>query len=438
MKLISFFITCTAWVTISFFPMWRNRNRNRAKAVVLIAALFLLGGSLWIIFTRPDYYRLQQLKISGFFVYLPLTFFLYRGYAFQCLFLTAVSAMYQTAILGLGVFVEEVWGGLFSAAYPMVINNCVSIAMSLLILPFLLRMLRQIFRIVGVNQSEFWRLIWIIPMLFFMMSMLSGDGVYGETTEPFAYVAIRLLMTGAMLFVCYLLSTVLKAEVRSAEAVENTRMMELQLDLQREQYDLLWANMEQARTARHDLRQHMSVIRSFLEAKEYDKMEQYLSEYLSSVSMTTEEPLSRNHAVNALTRYYFSMAKEEGVTTKAELEIPERAGRIPDIDLCIVVGNFLENALEACRRVTQGRKFITMKAKVQNDYLTIVVDNSFDGMWREEKGIFYSRKHKGEGIGLSSVRAIAKKYDGNALFKGTGLVFQSSVVLKMQEQEEKN
>ena len=280
MNLINLWITFSVWGYISLYPMWRKRNREKSKTVMIIGMLLVLAESCVVIFYPLDYYTLQLFKVSGFFIYLFLSYYLYKGLSFQCLFLLAVSCMYQTAILGLGIFVEEILGGPFSAKYPMLINNGVCIAISLLLMPILLRMLRRIFTIVGMEQSSFWRMVWIIPMLFFVLCAFSGDIiVYRETSDALSFVAVRLLMTAAMLFICYFLSSVLKTEVRSAEAEENARMMELQLSLQREQYDLIAAGIEQTRAARHDLRQHMSVVRSFLAVKDYDATSAYLDEY---------------------------------------------------------------------------------------------------------------------------------------------------------------
>ena len=63
--------------------------------------------------------------------------------------------------------------------------------------------------------------------------------------------------------------------------------------------------------------------------------------------------------------------------------------------------------------------------------MTFTMDNSFDGIYEEQDGVFFSCKRGGEGTGLSSVRAIARKYGGDARFEARENVFMSSVYVLM-------
>ena len=65
--------------------------------------------------------------------------------------------------------------------------------------------------------------------------------------------------------------------------------------------------------------------------------------------------------------------------------------------------------------------------------LAITIDNSFDGKLNKKDDAFMSLKHKGEGIGISSVKAIAEKYGGAAQFEAKENVFQVSVMLRVKQ-----
>jgi sensor histidine kinase regulating citrate/malate metabolism len=104
------------------------------------------------------------------------------------------------------------------------------------------------------------------------------------------------------------------------------------------------------------------------------------------------------------------------------------------MDLCVIMGNLLENAVEACRYVEE--KFIKVRAVVDGDFLTVVVENSFDGIWRYEGGVYMSRKEAPEtrGVGLSSVRAVCEKYGGLMQVDMDGDRWVSSALVNMVEQ----
>jgi len=208
------------------------------------------------------------------------------------------------------------------------------------------------------------------------------------------------------------------------------RDMDIQQELQGEHYKMLRNHIDETRRARHDLRHHLSVFLSFIDKGETGKLVDYINEYQASLPEDTGITFCENYAVNSILSYYVGIAKKEGINVTVHTELPEKTG-VSDTDLCIVFGNCVENAIEACRNVTENR-FITINSETIGDMLSVTVDNSFDGELTKKGDVFLSRKHDG-GIGISSVRIVAHKYNGEARFKVSGNVFQASVLLLIAE-----
>jgi sensor histidine kinase regulating citrate/malate metabolism len=113
--------------------------------------------------------------------------------------------------------------------------------------------------------------------------------------------------------------------------------------------------------------------------------------------------------------YYVAQAEKEGAQVDVKLDIPEQTGQIAAVDICVIVGNLLENAIFALQRVTTGHKYIKARAKTTNDTMSIIVENNYDGKWEKNNDVFVSSKPaatKRDGVGLASVKAVAEKYDG--------------------------
>jgi hypothetical protein len=227
----------------------------------------------------------------------------------------------------------------------------------------------------------------------------------------------------------------LAEEKRALEA--NMRIIERGMETQRGQYAGMVEYAERQKALRHDLRHQMTVIKKYLEDKDMEKLKAYLDEMDSRLTFTMEAVFCKNYAVNAVAGHYLSIARKEGVSVDTRLDISESAGRVHDMDLCIVVGNFLENALEACRTMRHGERFIRVRSEIRDDVLSVVVENSFDGVWSERGGVYLSRKVHGgaekprEGIGISSAGAVCARYDGMVKVDIKGNTWKSGALLDL-------
>ena len=117
-------------------------------------------------------------------------------------------------------------------------------------------------------------------------------------------------------------------------------------------------------------------------------------------SVPNEKRLSENNAVNAVAMYYLGLAENQGVAFDAQFDIPEDPGGIPAIDLCVIIGDLLANALDNCR-IIQGNKYIRAGSSIRGNYLGIEVIGSIDGQEPAE-----------ESAGLSTVKALCEKHRG--------------------------
>ena len=193
---------------------------------------------------------------------------------------------------------------------------------------------------------------------------------------------------------------------------------------------------ETARQARHDLRHHLAALRGLAESGDLPAIREYLAQYDERPLAGDRGDWCRNRTVNALARYYLGQARAEGVRLDVQMDIPEQPG-IAAPDLCALLGNAFENALEAVRKAPDGRKLIRLRAEDAPGRLTIVMGNSFDGAALRQEGEGYlSGKEEGRvGLGLAGIRRTAEKYGGAARFETAGELFMTSVILFKKDGE---
>lgn len=435
-------IMLVAGACIRYIPL-KSKLRLPVWALILIYAAVFIIQSLLLLSSSfiPDYLSgLLYLTLSGLPTCL-LPFFLTKKSFFQNLFLLAVTANFFLVTIGTGNYAELALGGDFAIRHPYLISNLTKLIVAAALVPLTLRMLKEMFALQADGKHSIWRSIWIIPALFAVLCFLSGSFLSGrESIVSVLFLLGRLLVGAGCAATCALLARSFRQEAEKAAIAEHSRMTEQLLQVQREQYAGLSESAAQAKAARHDLRHQFSVLSSYQARGDMEGLGRYLHQLTDSLPAAPEHIWCENYAVNAIASHYLTMAQAEGITLDVRMSVPAQIGAVPDIDLCVIVGNLLENALEACRRMASGERFIRVLSRVQKkEYLSLMVENSFDGLWREKNGVYFSRKQESaavcsaarEGVGLSSVQAVCDKHDGVLRVAVDANNFKTSVLISM-------
>ncbi len=233
--------------------------------------------------------------------------------------------------------------------------------------------------------------------------------------------------TSLILFSYYLIATAIYQTRRNQQA-------EKQLALQREHYRNLNDSINAMKTMRHDLRHHLVTCLEFLVKKNSAAAENYLGQLCNHYDDITFPKVCSNQFADALISHYLKVAQEQGVTVNTNLHLPSNLG-IDDQDLCVILGNCLENAVEACSKIPQDQlRYIDIKTTIAKNHLVIKITNSFCGSVIRQGDSFVSSKNgDNHGMGLSSVKALTSKYHGYCSIYCEQQVFKVAVSLKLPD-----
>lgn len=283
-----------------------------------------------------------------------------------------------------------------------------------------------------------WRLIWVIPVsntLLYTMTIAPDRSNYLYFPED-AFLVIPALWC-LLTFATYgiLLRSVI-AVSRNAQLQEKLHLTEIQIAAQQKHMADLQTRIQETRRLRHDIRHHFLVLGNFAKNKDLRGLQEYLGKVSAFSILQPAEMFCDNTAVNALLGYYKEQAEREQVRTALRVSLYEKMP-VTDTELCIILGNLLENAVEACRRMESQDKFIALElSMVSSALLVILVENSYEGAVRQAPdGTFLSAKTKGrKGIGISSVLDITEKYNGVSRFEYKDQVFKVSLLLNGTQQ----
>lgn len=254
-------------------------------------------------------------------------------------------------------------------------------------------------------------------------------GLYAGNNYIFYLVFISLSFSSLLLtwIIFYYDALLLIQGADQKEELQLLRQQERQYAIQRRHY-------ETVRRLRHDLRQSIYMLNTLAKKGDLPAIRAYLSEYMHSFPEAELHHYSSNPYLDALLNYYAGQYQKAAIRMNWQIDYSvSLSGAVSVVDLCGMLGNVLENVLNACMQLPEESRRHAFSMRQQQDELYIVSENSCaDTAQRQDsrsKGRFESED--GHGIGLSSIQVTARKYHGFAQFSQSAGEFQIDIMLKL-------
>lgn len=162
---------------------------------------------------------------------------------------------------------------------------------------------------------------------------------------------------------------------------------------------------------RHDYHNHMQVLFTYLENGDLEKAKSFLSEINDTLVTVDTVIKTGNTMLDAILNSKISLMTGKGIRVDATAKVPGALG-VKDIDLCVIVGNLLDNAMEACETLPKEERFARIYICVKGPHLYMCFTNAAGKKQRKFGNLFLSTKGADHGLGLSRVDNLVKSYDG--------------------------
>ncbi|QVK21785.1 GHKL domain-containing protein [Mycoplasmatota bacterium] len=185
------------------------------------------------------------------------------------------------------------------------------------------------------------------------------------------------------------------------------------------------------RSWRHDYHNHLQKLKAHIMMDQIKEANEYLNELeidLDSVNQLVE---SGNVNLDAILNSKLSLAIKNNVEIKYKAKVPEKL-TISDIDLCVLIGNLIDNAVEACEKIKdKSPKFVRLYIGVFKQQLYISVANSTNEIIRKLDDEYITTKRGNHGHGLKRINNVVDKYSGFINRQNEPKVFVSEVLLPL-------
>lgn len=219
-------------------------------------------------------------------------------------------------------------------------------------------------------------------------------------------------------------------QVQQAEELYLQAQVELRLQEQLKHMDELIAQQEMMRRFRHDISNQLVVIQKYLENGNKEKELKHIDSLVESLDKAEQVLDTGNLALDAIISTKQALAENKGIHFEYQLQIPENLPMAPE-DVCVIFGNALDNAIEACERIQNGNKSIRCVLIELHNCLFCKIVNT--APCRQDERWITSKKDKvNHGYGVSQIRHALEKYDCEPEFNWENDTFTLKFVILNQ------
>lgn len=181
---------------------------------------------------------------------------------------------------------------------------------------------------------------------------------------------------------------------------------------------------------RHDYHNHMQSVKAYLAMDNLDEARAYLDRLEQDLDDINLLFNTGNINADAILNSKISLAIKKGIQVDYKATVPKELA-VSDIDLCVVIGNLIDNAVEACEKVEPEDQFIRLYIGILRRQLYLSVSNATSEVVRKFDEEYITTKRGNHGHGLKRINNIVDKYDGYINRKNEPGVFVTEIMLPL-------
>lgn len=338
--------------------------------------------------------------------------------------------------ISISVLAELLAGFLLSYIYNAYYLNSANMILSVnLISKILLYIFIRVLKAANVHKEQeevpipYWLAILIIP-LSTVIILITISQLSSEFSNSFLSALISLSIF--CLFVINVLVFYLYDKLLNDLKVRTDNLI---LSQQLEYYDKEFkhanARQEEINRLAHDIKNHLISISGLASSETLPELKSYISSLQQDFNYEQTTAITDNATIDAILNYKLYVAKSKDIQMGLDVTIPSDV-KLDAKDMCVLIGNLLDNSIEACEYLTPKDRKIFVTLKYKNGNVLLSIRNSCNSkLVKNHNGVFYSIKDDkaNHGYGLKNIQNIVDKYDGDLEIANKDDIFAVSIIL---------
>lgn len=252
--------------------------------------------------------------------------------------------------------------------------------------------------------------------------MLSALTTYQDNEVYSSKITSIVFLAG---FICFISIAVYNQIIKLTAENNRKNLMIHQQKLQKNYYYDINNAMLEIKKVKHDMSNHITCMQGYLNTKDMDGLQLYLNKISEPINNLNEMTILGQTVISSLIYAKKLEAEKHEIIFNSNIDA-KLSINIDEFDACILIGNILDNAIEASKKVDKAQRIINLNIHVKEGWLLIDCDNSFDPKTLKKHGNSFisSKKDKvNHGMGLQNIQDIINKYEGDLTIKTVGNKF---------------
>ena len=267
---------------------------------------------------------------------------------------------------------------------------------------------------------KYWILIITIPIISIFLLQTILEGFVAD--ESYNYISLGFSLIG-IIFINILMFNFFE----SYEDKIKLNYIETLKQQEQENYKLLTLSYKQVREFKHDIENQFSVLKDMLENDDTDAAKEYLVKLSSFVRLANRLCYTGNNAVDSIVNIKGSLARTYGIEFICKVNIITSI-KANELELCRIIGNALDNAIEGCQRSNSPSKHVWISISEEREKLFLVITNTSDEV--DTDSLTSTKKEKGlHGIGVSSIKSSVDRLGGLVKFDCKDGIFKLNIMI---------
>lgn len=195
------------------------------------------------------------------------------------------------------------------------------------------------------------------------------------------------------------------------------------------QFELIQTSLKSVKSFKHDLLNHLSAIKILIQKDEKEKVLDHIVKMTDSCYVIKEYAKSGNIVIDSMINFKLQQAEEDNIKINVWLNIPTNLN-ITSFDLVIILGNILDNAIHATKKLHSHRN-IDLRMSYNKGRLIVKLENTFDGkiLFDGDKILSIDKNNDEHGLGIGNVKGCIKNYNGTMDIEITEKIYTISLLL---------